>query len=222
MPPIRRPAFLQFGDALLKLHPCFFLVLQPLLDILNAVVDFARDRVPVHACFFRQHHSKNCYGGRAHFDLVRLNFCIVGAVGKRNWERLRCLQPCRVDASPSGVRSGCFFFLFPCFLHFHLVREAFHDEPSFLKIDYAMLRVSAMLCSILNGFTSFIFFIPLVNGQWSMPARHNASPFWAQAVKRKTILCTLFWTDSLDISQKLNFASSSHDPKPLYRQKALI
>ena len=23
------------------------------------------------------------------------------------------------------------------------------------------------------------------NGQWSMPARHKASPFWAQAVKRK-------------------------------------
>ena len=30
------------------------------------------------------------------------------------------------------------------------------------------------------------------NGQWSMPARHKASPFWAQAVKRKTILCTCF------------------------------
>ena len=24
----------------------------------------------------------------------------------------------------------------------------------------------------------------LVNGQWSMPVRHKASPFWAQAVKR--------------------------------------
>ena len=72
------------------------------------------------------------------------------------------------------------------------------------------------------------------NGQWSMPARHKASPFWAQAVKRKTILYTLFWTDSLHIWQKLpnssksatqcwwNFASSSHDPQPLYRQKAFI
>ena len=25
---------------------------------------------------------------------------------------------------------------------------------------------------------------PMVNGQWSMPVRHKASPFWAQAVKR--------------------------------------
>ena len=27
-------------------------------------------------------------------------------------------------------------------------------------------------------------------GQWSMPGRHKASPFWAQAVKTKTGLCT--------------------------------
>ena len=26
------------------------------------------------------------------------------------------------------------------------------------------------------------------NGQWSMPVRHKASPFWAQAVKK---ICTL-------------------------------
>ena len=25
------------------------------------------------------------------------------------------------------------------------------------------------------------------DGQWSMPARHKGSPFWAQAAKRKTI-----------------------------------
>ena len=31
----------------------------------------------------------------------------------------------------------------------------------------------------------------LTNGQWSMPACHKASPFWAQAVKAKTGLCTL-------------------------------
>ena len=34
------------------------------------------------------------------------------------------------------------------------------------------------------GFLRECFPLRVLNGQWSMPVRHKASPFWAQAVKR--------------------------------------
>ena len=71
-----------------------------------------------------------------------------------------------VDASRSGVPSGCVLFapfIFFCFLHLYQIRQTFHDQPSLLKIDRDVLPLSTILCGIVNGCTSLVLFIALVS-----------------------------------------------------------